>query len=132
MGNRTKKKMGERSEPSGYWRRRPLPLAPTRSARFARRFFSPYLPLRSLVPGYPAHNFFLPLHSLRIQPPLRAPRQAVGARRGGCIRRLPITTRLTSVSLNPALKSKLAAGSFLAGTRPELGHFGPKMSIMKK
>ena len=32
--------------------RRPLPLSSTRSARFAGRFFSPYSPLRSLVPGY--------------------------------------------------------------------------------
>ena len=34
--------------------RRPLPLSVTCSAHFARRFFSSYLPLRSLVPGYPA------------------------------------------------------------------------------
>ena len=34
--------------------RRPLPLSVTRSARFARRFFSPYSLLRSLVQGYPA------------------------------------------------------------------------------
>ena len=31
--------------------RRPLPLSSTRSARFARRVFSPYFPLSSLVSG---------------------------------------------------------------------------------
>ena len=39
--------------------RRPLPLSITCSTRFARRFFSPYSPLRSLVPRYMSRHDYL-------------------------------------------------------------------------
>ena len=49
MGNRAKISASEAS-------RAGTPLPSPRAARFARRFFSLYSPLRSLVPGYPSCN----------------------------------------------------------------------------
>ena len=44
--------MGAKRAEREVERGRGAPLSSTRSACFARRFFSPYSPLRSLVPGY--------------------------------------------------------------------------------